>query len=188
MKIIGDYIEQDIPTLVEDDLVVVEPVSWQEMKAHLRLWSDDEQDLVMAYVHAARIWAEKYTQRAFVAKEVAMYYDEIGKDYILKYPANMDEPIVVKLDGEILLDPLSRIELRKGPGLDYVHIPSDMITGDIAQITIEYVAEQYPRVEACKAAIMLMSARTYSSRESLETRNPHNAVKNILNFHRIKYR
>ena len=53
----------------------VEPVSLDRFKAHLRLDSDDEDDLLGSYLRGARSLLEQTTQRAFMPQTVAFGLD-----------------------------------------------------------------------------------------------------------------
>jgi hypothetical protein len=180
----GDYTEMDV--LSGDPPQVQEPVSWQDLSVHLKLSGNAEQDLVLGYAYAARIWCEKYLQRALVEKEITMYYSERATHYALKYPAKMDEGFTVKVDGEVIDDIEESMSFIRTRGQDLVVIPSEMLPAEFTQLTIEYVAEQYAQVDAIKPAIMMLTGRMYDSRASMEIRSPNNVVKNILNYHRIK--
>lgn len=174
--IYGDYTEIECPTTVE-------PVTWTMMKDHLKLSTDAEQDLVMAYVTSARVWCEKYLQRALVTKEVTMYYTDVGNDYALKYPANPEEYISVSADGQIVTTAPTVI-------LNYPHrvlLFDVVIPEDTIQVTIEYTAKVYENVRAVIPAIMLMAGKMYTSREDADIKL-HTTVKNILNPHRLKYK
>lgn len=59
----------------------VEPVSLDTFKAHLRLDSDDEDDLLRLYLSAARSHAEKLTQRAFLPQTVEFALDRFPYGY-----------------------------------------------------------------------------------------------------------
>lgn len=54
----------------------VEPVSYSDMKAQLRLDNDDERDLILAYIIAARMYGEADSQRTFIQRQIQLtHYD-----------------------------------------------------------------------------------------------------------------
>ena len=184
----GDYDEIDLPTSVDEqeNPIYTEPVSWPEIKAHLKLSSDAEQELVMSYVTAARVWCEKYLQRALVPKDITMYYTERAGHFALKYHHNPDEPITLSIDGDVIDTPIS--VLRGRLRHDVVSFALDAIPRQFSQITINYISAPYDKIEAIKPAIMMMTGKMYSKREDMEISGSKSVIKNILNYHRIKTR
>jgi len=53
----------------------IEPISIEEAKEHLRLDDDIDDIPVLTFIKAARLWAEKYTGRAFITRTVQQYLD-----------------------------------------------------------------------------------------------------------------
>ena len=53
----------------------IEPISIEEAKEHLRLDDDIDDIPVLTVIKAARLWAEKYTGRAFITRTVQQYLD-----------------------------------------------------------------------------------------------------------------
>ncbi len=53
----------------------IEPISIEEAKEHLRLDDDIDDIPVKTFIKAARLWAEKYTGRAFITRTVQQYLD-----------------------------------------------------------------------------------------------------------------
>lgn len=53
-----------------------EPVTLEEAKLFLRVDHTDEDDLISSIITAARVWAEEYTQRAFVTQTLTLLLDK----------------------------------------------------------------------------------------------------------------
>ena len=53
----------------------IEPISIEEAKEHLRLDDDVDDIPVKTFIKAARLWAEKFTGRAFITRTVQQYLD-----------------------------------------------------------------------------------------------------------------
>tara|TARA_B000000609_G_C24182148_1_gene359729 strand:- start:2626 stop:3300 length:675 start_codon:yes stop_codon:yes gene_type:complete len=53
----------------------IEPISIEEAKEHLRLDDDVDDIPVKTFIKASRLWAEKYTGRAFITRTVQQYLD-----------------------------------------------------------------------------------------------------------------
>ncbi|HZP20087.1 MAG TPA: head-tail connector protein [Bauldia sp.] len=64
----------------------LEPVSLAEAKAHLRLDTDDDDQLVTAAIAAARVHVEAATRRALIEQEWRVYLDAWPKRRIVTIP------------------------------------------------------------------------------------------------------
>jgi len=53
----------------------VEPITLTQAKVHLRVDDDSSDDLITALIVAARQYAEKYTNRAFITQTLRAYFD-----------------------------------------------------------------------------------------------------------------
>jgi len=83
---------------------VAEPVTLGELKAHLRVDGDDDDDLIAAQGRAAREWVEAVTGRQLVAATLAERYDDFPRD------AYGDDAAIL----------LSRAPVRAVDGITYV--------------------------------------------------------------------
>ena len=54
----------------------VEPITLAQAKAHLRVDDTSSDDLITALIVAARQYAEKYTNRAFITQTLRAYFDK----------------------------------------------------------------------------------------------------------------
>lgn len=70
--------------LVEVTGPAVEPISRNEAKEYLRLDDEVDDSQVRAYITAARIWAENYTGRKFIATTMDQFFDVAGRDPLLR--------------------------------------------------------------------------------------------------------
>lgn len=57
-----------------------EPVSLEQAKAHLRVDSSDEDDLIEGYLYSARDWAETFTRRALITQVWDLKLPDFGGD------------------------------------------------------------------------------------------------------------
>ncbi len=64
----------------------LEPVSIEEMKAHLRVDIPDDDGLIQAKVAAARQYAEQYTRRAFITQTWEMILDRAPAEFEVPLP------------------------------------------------------------------------------------------------------
>lgn len=72
---------------------MAEPLTTAEAKAHLRVTSDHEDDLIDSYVAAAREWVEDYTGHILVQREVTDSFSAWGDYLTLRYqPITVDDP------------------------------------------------------------------------------------------------
>lgn len=65
-------------TLLADSPNSDEPISLDDAKAHLRVTTTDEDDLIWSLVIAAREYAENYTHRAFITRTWEWRRDDFG--------------------------------------------------------------------------------------------------------------
>lgn len=76
-----------------------QPVSLTEAKAHLRVDSSDEDDLISALIEAATDWAQEYTRRAFVPASF-----RLGLDCFPAYGIRLPRNPVIRVDSITYLD------------------------------------------------------------------------------------
>lgn len=74
---------------VETAAPAAEPITLAELKAHLKIEVDDEDDVLDGLITSAREWIERWTGRAFVARTVEtrldrfpLPFDPVSLDYI----------------------------------------------------------------------------------------------------------
>ena len=154
-----------------------EPVSLDEAKAHLKVEYDSEDFLIASQIAAARLWAEKFTNRAFITQTWRMRFPVFpGALPINLYPSPLQS--IVSL---IYIDN-SGVEQTWGSGNYVLH--ADGSPGGISlsyggawpsvrsqydAITITYIvgygtAAQVP--DDIKAAILLRVGDLFANREA----------------------
>jgi uncharacterized phiE125 gp8 family phage protein len=65
---------------------VIEPVTLAEAKQHLRVDIDDDNDLILGYISAARQYAEEYLDRALISQQLTMRMDTFPYEFELPRP------------------------------------------------------------------------------------------------------
>ena len=72
---------------------MAEPLTTAEAKAHLRVTDTSEDDLIDAYVVAARVWVEEYTGHILDQREVVDAFPAWGDFLTLRHqPITVDDP------------------------------------------------------------------------------------------------
>ena len=72
---------------------MAEPLTTAELKAHLRVTSDHEDDLIASYGAEAREWVEEYTGHILDQREVTDTFSAWGDYLTLRYrPITVDDP------------------------------------------------------------------------------------------------
>lgn len=154
----------------------VEPVTLDEMKAHLRLTTADEDETLEGFVKAARLHVEQSTRRALIQQQWRIYLDGWPVSRIVKLPVSpvisVDEVTVFDPDGnpsalsgeDYRLDRSARPErlrIRLGAGL-----PASQMTAAEVDFTAGYglLPEAVP--QDCRQAIRLLAAHWFERREA----------------------
>lgn len=153
-----------------------EPVTLDEIKAHLRVDFDDDDDVLGYYITSARQHAENYCQRAFITQIFNYRLDEFPWELKLPRPNLVSVSSIKYTDqngdeqtldiSEYQVDIYSTVG-RVKPTYSNTW-PSTRI-GDYNAVNVEYVAgygdtADVPR--AIKQAIMLLVGHLYENRES----------------------
>jgi len=100
----------------------IEPVSIADMRAHCRIDHTDEDDLLAAYVAAARSWCEEYCRRSFITQTITLRREAFT-------PTPADDSCGCVGDWRAV----TRIRLPRGPiqsvtGITYVDTAGDTQT------------------------------------------------------------
>lgn len=151
----------------------IEPVTLDEAKTHLRIENTADDALIMALIVAAREMAEQFTGRALITQTWTLYLDKFDTEIRTPLPPlqSVAEIKYTDTDGaEQILDPATYIvDTKSKPGrIVSVDGWPDTDTTPNA-VAVQFVAGygspgQVP--ETIKAAIRLMVADLYESRES----------------------
>lgn len=177
-----------------------EPVSLDEAKLHLRVDSTDEDVLIQSYIKAARIYAEKFQNRAFVTQTWDLWLDAFpSKDYLeiplpplqsitsIKYydTANTEATMTASdYFVDVKSDP-GRVCLAYGKTWPSTTL-RDYNGVDITFVTGYGVAELVP--ENVKSAIKLLVGHFYEHREAMTDKSLSEvpmAVESLLMIDRI---
>jgi uncharacterized phiE125 gp8 family phage protein len=153
----------------------LEPVSLADAKAHLRLDSDDDDDLVTAAITAARVHVEANTRRVMIEQGWRVYLDTWPKQRIVRIPVapliTVDSVTVFDPVGEaITVDPGDyEIDAVTAPGRLFLSSPVPVLVGRAVNgIEIDVTAGYGPTgidVPApLRQAIMMLVSHWYEHR------------------------
>lgn len=124
---------------------VIEPVTLEEAKAHLRLTTSDEDDLIEEAISAARDWCERYLDLAIPEQTITAVFDEWPDDDHLDLPfSNLLSVTSVKyLDAAGVQQTLSTSVY----GVDTYHTPGRIYL-KANQVWPMPIAEEHNAIEA----------------------------------------
>jgi len=164
----------------------LEPVSTDEVKAHLRI--DGEDLMLNLYRTAARQQAENYTGRAFLTKTIAIYNDTVPRDKITLWNTPVKKIVKFKYRDESgkVQSLQDKDYLIQGSAPEYL-IPTSGQFPAGTDLRIEAVCGGVSRESvpsAIKAAILLTIGTLYENREETVKRLPTSA-RNLLEPYRI---
>lgn len=154
----------------------VEPVTLDQMKAHLRLTTTDEDAILADFVQAARIHIEHSTRRALISQQWRVFLDAWPVSRIVRLPVSpvisIDQVTLYDFDGtpstlqpeEYRLDRSARPErlrINVGAGLP----ASQMMAAEI-DFTAGYGLTPDIVPQDCRQAIRLLAAHWFERREA----------------------
>lgn len=169
-------------TLLRTVEPAVEPIAWDEARAHLRLDSEDEKTLVEALIVAARASIEEYLQKQLITATWTLtldafpdspmcaielprppiisvtsltYYDEAGVQQTLA--ASSYQVDLMSRPGRIVA----------GVGLDWPTIQTDRINAITVTYTAGYGAAATSVPRAIRQAILLLVGEWFENRENI---------------------
>jgi len=160
-----------------------EPITLNEVKAHLRIDGDEENELLSALITTAREMAEEYTRRSLVQQEWELGIQELTtKVYLPRSPVR--EITYFAVDGQELgtdsyLLIGQEIFCTKKP------LKAVMPDGIVIRYTAGFDADNIP--EAIKRAILMLVGHLYENREGQPPENGYSlppTVKVILRPYR----
>ncbi len=93
----------------------MEPVSLTEAKLHIRLDSDNEDDLLKALITTARLHVERLTKRIFLQQTWRFYADTLPEDGLLEIPLG---PLVS----------IDKVTFYNGEGMPKLIEPQDYVS------------------------------------------------------------
>ena len=163
----------------------VEPVSLEELKAHLRVDIDDDDALITSIGKAARQQAEVYTGRAFCTQTWDLFLDSWPTVIYLPYPPLSSVTSITYTDtagdSQTVSTSVYTVDTDSEPGRIYLAYGQTWPTtrGIRHAITVRYVcgygaAAAVP--ENVKHAIKIMAADMYENREEVVTGTTVNRI------------
>lgn len=158
-----------------------EPITLDELKAHLRITYIDEDDIIESYLVAARVYVENYCERSLFTQTWDYYTDRFppgDEPFVLSRGQYASVSTFTYKDTASVQQTLtstdyqiesSRDRFRVYPALDEVWPDTDL---SIDNVNFRFVAgwstvAAIPR--PLKQAIMILAANWYKHRESIVT-------------------
>ena len=152
---------------------LVEPVTLTQAKEWMRVDGTDQDDVITDLITDARVWAEEYTRRAFIDRNLDATFDRlppVGADLYLPFPvvsillsvsyddtANLPNTIVIDTDVEV--EPLFGL-VRVLPDFSW---PQD-VRKTVWKYTAGYGSDADAVPGAVKRAILLAVAQMFELR------------------------
>lgn len=173
-----------------------EPVTLADMKLHLRVDNNDEDELISALIKAARMWCEGYQGRAYLTQTLTVKFDAFVDCLDLPRPPLQSLTITyVDTDGDTqtLSSTYYSVDTTSEPGRLYLAYnqswPSTRNDKHAVTVTAVCGWETVAAVPAqIKAAIKLLVAHLYENREAVSSLSLHDvplSIKSLLATHRM---
>ena len=166
-----------------------EPVTLDEVKVHLRLDSDLDDDYLSSLIKAAREWAEDFTGRVFITQTWRAKYGSWPSDRVFVLPAPPVQSVesityVDADDADIEVDSdLYNLELNQTPALVQMTqaagaptLSRNRVSSIVVELTCGYGDEAVTTPERVKSAMKLTIAHWYFNRVSVNVGNIVNKV------------
>ena len=176
---------------IQGDLVLVNDpttkvVSYADIKSQLRIDSNDEQNLLEAYIDAATDMAENYCNRHFITHQYKLYFNEQVQTASLIFPnctleeAGSNKPVNwVDENGDAQSSDKAYIDAFSNPSLVYLSsdFPGTTLKDNAANTFYFWFNTGYGSAsadvpEAIKQAIKLIVADMYYFREDRKRQFP----------------
>lgn len=176
---------------IQGDLVLVNDpttkvVSYTDIKSQLRIDSNDEQNLLEAYIDAATDMAENYCNRHFITHQYKLYFNEQVQTASLIFPnctleeAGSNKPVNwVDENGDAQSSDKAYIDAFSNPSLVYLSsdFPGTTLKDNAANTFYFWFNTGYGSAsadvpEAIKQAIKLIVADMYYFREDRKRQFP----------------
>ena len=176
---------------IQGDLVLVNDpttkvVSYTDIKSQLRIDSNDEQNLLEAYIDAATDMAENYCNRHFITHQYKLYFNEQVQTASLIFPnctleeAGSNKPVNwVDENGDAQSSDKAYIDAFSNPSLVYLSsdFPGTTLKDNAANtfyfwFNTGYGTNSADVPEAIKQAIKLIVADMYYFREDRKRQFP----------------
>lgn len=161
---------------------LLEIVSWDTLKAHLKQNTEEDKSLIDTYLKAAVSYCEQYTQRNLVAKSVKMYYHAepvVSATLQLRYCYDQSVSVIVKDSDSNNVDISNPVLIAP----DRVFV--DNLPSGWQLITVTYEPALYEDIEGIVPAILMKVGEMYYNREDGPIPKISSII-SILNRHRIK--
>lgn len=156
-----------------------EPISLEELKAHMRVEHTDEDDLITAYGTAAREFCEQATGRLLISQTCEMFLDQLRGDFI-RFPVSPiqsvraiqlfdNSDVMTEVDlSSVCLDLIGstpRIVLRTG--YSWPSVTLRPANGVRVEFIAGYGSEGAEVPERLRQAVKLIASHWYIAREAV---------------------
>lgn len=153
-----------------------EPVTVEEMRAHLRLTGPEEDAAIAGFIKAARSHVEQVTRRALIAQSWRLYLDAWPQGRVIRFPVApvLSVQDVTVFDGNGVPDTLSpdvwqldrssvpeRLKIKLGAG-----VPASQMMAAEVDFTAGYGNGPEDVPEEFRQAIRLLAAHWFENREA----------------------
>lgn len=170
-----------------------EPVTLADMKLHLRVDDDTDDDLITSLISAARQWCEDYENRAYITQTITLKRDDLENVMVLPRPKLQSVTSIkyIDLNGvqQTVDSTIYNVDIHSEPGRVTLAYNQNWpnYRGDVNGIEIIYVSG-YGAASAVPAktiaAIKLLTAHLYENRQvavTTELKEIPLGVKSLLN-------
>ncbi|MBN6186317.1 phage head-tail connector protein [Aneurinibacillus sp. BA2021] len=162
---------------------LVEPLSLEEAKAHLRVEHDDEDALIQGLIRAAREYCESFQRRAYVSQVWEMYFQSFPTHAELLRPPLLSVESITYRDVDGVQHALSPdayiVDTATEPGRIFIKTAPKVALFPASPVTVRFVAGYNPVItsegtdfiahvpESIKQAMRMLVGHWYENREAV---------------------
>ena len=172
----------------------IEPVSPDEIKSHLNISTDADDELLRSYIKTARKHAENLTNRALITQTWDLFLDYFPSVIYVPFPPLQSVSSISYLDtngdSQTLSASVYTVDTDSEPGRVYLSYQQNWpsLRGDRNGVTVRFVAGHTSAAnvpEPIKHAIKMIVGHMYENRENTSSMNlsviPTNARSFLVN-------
>lgn len=181
--------------------VAAEPVTLELTKLHLRVDSDDEDDLILSLIQSARTYCENYTGRALATQTIEAYLDEfpVADEIELPRPPLQSVTSVIYKNSDSVSTTMTVtteyiVDADSDVGrvvLPYGKSWPSFTAYTVNPIKIKYVAGYTETPEPLKQAMLLIIGHWYANREDVVTGTVSKSIelasRALMNQYRVRW-